>query len=172
MALVLGSGWAWALTAEQEAKLTASDAADRDEFGRWLAIDGATALIGGAEDDDNGSGSGSVYVFVRGAGGWTEQGKLLAADGAVGDQFGWGVALDGDTAVVGAFRDDDNGSASGSAYVFTRVGNTWSQQAKLLPADGEVGDRFGSSVAIDGDTAVVSAPQSRSLPVSRPSARP
>ncbi len=84
--------------------------------------------------------------------------KLLAADGVAGDWFGYSVALSGDTAVIGARFDDDdvNGLESGSAYVFTRSGTTWSQQAKLT-ADGAAGDQFGGRVALSGDTALIGA---------------
>ena len=82
--------------------------------------------------------------------------KLLAGDGAADDMFGWSVAVSGDTAIIGAYGDDDKGDFSGSAYVFVRAADgTWSQQAKLTAADGEVGDYFGSSVAVSGDTAVI-----------------
>jgi hypothetical protein len=88
---------------------------------------------------------------------WGLRSKLLAADGAAGDNFGWSVAASGDTAVIGAFNDDDNGSGSGSAYVFVRSGVSWTQQQKLLPKDGAVGDAFGLSVAMSGDTAIIGA---------------
>ena len=87
--------------------------------------------------------------------------KLLASDGAALDEFGYSVAVSGDTAVVGARQDGDNGSVSGSAYVFRRdaggAGN-WGQVKKLLASDGAAGDGFGWSVAVSGDTAVVGAP--------------
>ena len=83
--------------------------------------------------------------------------KLLASDGAAGDRLGFAVAVSGDTAVVGAPHDSDNGGVSGSAYVFVRNGTSWDQQAKLLASDGVAGDVFGTSVAVSGDTVVVSA---------------
>ena len=88
---------------------------------------------------------------------WGERKKLLAGDGAPTDIFGWSVSLSGDTALVGAHGDDDNGSFPGSAYVFVRSGGVWSQQQKLLPADGAAGDTFGYSVALSEDTALVGA---------------
>jgi len=81
--------------------------------------------------------------------------KLLPADGAAGDRFGWGVAISGTTAIVGATNDDDNGDTSGSAYLFDTA--TGQQVAKLLPSDGSSGDWFGESVAIDGSLAIVGA---------------
>jgi hypothetical protein len=85
---------------------------------------------------------------------FTQQAKLTASDGAAGDWFGYSVALSGDTALVGAFLDDD---AKGSAYVFVRSGTTWSQQAKLTASDGAALDCFGLSVTLSGDTALVGA---------------
>jgi hypothetical protein len=141
----------------EQAKLLASDGEARDYFGESVAIDGDMAVVGSWKDDDNGDDSGSVYVFTRTGGVWTQQAKLKPADGAPYDRFGCAVALDGDTAVIGAFGDGDNGTSSGSAYVFTRTGDLWTAQAKLLPSDGAGGDQFGGRVAVDGDTVVVSA---------------
>ena len=141
-----------------QAKLTASDAAVGDLFGWSVAIDGNTAVIGARNDDDGGSDSGSAYVFTRTGATWSQQAKLTASDAASIDFFGYSVAIDGDTAVIGAYADDDGGSNSGSAYVFTRTGETWSQQAKLTASDAASSDFFGYSVAIDGDTAVIGAP--------------
>ena len=87
----------------------------------------------------------------------TENAKLTASDAAAGDAFGFSVAVSGDTAVIGAIFDDDAGSFSGSAYVFTRSGTTWTEQAKLTASDGAWGDLFGNSVAISGDTLLVGA---------------
>jgi hypothetical protein len=153
--LVFATSVAWALMGEQEAKLLPSDGAAGDSFGQAVALDGDTALVGAVWDTDNGSFSGSAYVFTRTAGVWTEQAKLLASDGGPSDLFGFSVALDGDTAVVGALR---SGSDWGSAYVFTRTGAVWTQQAKLTPANSTGEDYLGYSVAIDGDTVIVGAP--------------
>jgi hypothetical protein len=136
-------------------KLLPADGESSAEFGFAVALDGETAAIGARSDSDVNGTAGSVYIFKREGGTWSEQDKLLAADGAPLDQFGHAVALDGNTLVVGAPADDDNGFQSGSAYVFKQVGGVWTQQAKLLPSDGVEGDEFGRSVAVDGDTAVV-----------------
>ena len=156
------SGSAYVFTREfgvwrQSAKLTASDGAAGDRFGYSVAVDGDTAVAGAFGDADNGSASGSAYVFTRESGVWRQSAKLTATDGARGDYFGWSVAVDGDTAVVGALFDDDNGSQSGAAYVFTRESGVWSQSAKLTASNGAAGDYFGQSVAVDGDTAVAGA---------------
>jgi hypothetical protein len=141
----------------QQQKLLASDGAEWDMFGRLVSLDGETALIAAEEDDDNGASSGSVYVFTRTGTTWTQQQKLLASDGEAGDEFGTSVSLDGDTALIGAWGDDDYGDGSGSAYVFTRTGTTWTQQQKLLPSDGAEQARFGFSVSLSGDTALIAA---------------
>jgi hypothetical protein len=145
------SGTTWS----QQAKLRASDAERNQSFGVSVAVLGDTALVGASDDDDAGPGSGSAYVFVRSGTTWSQQAKLRASDAAAFDRFGWSVALSGDTALVGASDDDDDGNVSGSAYVFVRSGTTWSQQAKLRASDAAALDRFGFSVAVSGDTALV-----------------
>ena len=96
-------------------------------------------------------------MFTRTGTTWTQQAKLLASDGQAGDRFGWPVDLDGDTALIGGWLDDDNGVNSGSAYVFTRTGTTWTQQAKLLASDGAAGDEFSVRFDLDGETALIGA---------------
>ncbi|MCI0710192.1 MAG: FG-GAP repeat protein [Chloroflexi bacterium] len=149
------SGSVWT----EQTKLTPSDVAGLDEFGISVALSGDTALVGSYHDDDTGGDSGSTYIFTRSGSIWTEQAKLTAFDGAAGDEFGFSVALDGSTALIGARNDDDNGGNSGSAYVFTGSGSAWSQQAKLIASDAGGGDTFGVSVAITGDTALIGANQ-------------
>jgi hypothetical protein len=141
----------------QQAKLLASDGTPYDWFGYSVSLDGNTALIGAYEHNDNGDMSGSAYVFTRSGTTWTQQAKLLASDGAASDNFGYSVSLSGDTALIGARADNDNGQFTGSAYVFTRTGTTWAQQQKLLASDGAAGDNFGYSVFLSGDTVLVGA---------------
>jgi len=141
----------------QQAKLTATDGAASDFFGHAVAVDAGTIVVGAYWDDDKGDYSGSAYVFTRTGGTWTQQAKLVPADGTADDWFGSSVAVDGDTVVVGAHLDDDKGIDSGSVYVFVRTGATWTQQAKLTAADGAADDRFGWAVAVDADTIVVGA---------------
>ena len=141
----------------QQAKLTAADGEAGAEFGRSVALSDDTLIIGAARDDEKGEDSGSVYVFTRSGTNWSQLAKLTAADGAKGDVFGISVALDGDTALIGADLDDDKGEDSGSVYVYTRSKGTWSQQAKLTAADAGNVDIFGVRVAISGDTALIAA---------------
>ncbi len=149
------SGTTWS----EQAKLTASDAAANAQFGSSVDISGDTVATGAEGDDHAGTNTGSAYVFVRSGTTWSEQAKLTASDAAAGDQFGReAVSVDGDTVVVGARADDDAGAASGSAYIFTRSGTTWSQEAKLTASDAAFVDTFGWSVAVEGNSAVIGAP--------------
>jgi FG-GAP repeat len=146
------------LLINQHQKLTASDAALEAEFGVSVSISGDTIVVGARFDDEGSENSGSAYVFVRSGVTWIEQDKLKATDGTAGDNFGGSVAIDGDTVVVGAQRDDEGaGIESGSAYVFVRSVTTWTEEQKLIASDSELGDRFGNSVSISGDTIVVGA---------------
>lgn len=143
----------------QVAKLAAADGDEQDLFGWSVAVSGTTAVVGARDDEDpHGEDGGSAYVFTQVGGQWGQQQKLVATDGDADDNFGDTVAVDEDTAVVGAVDDEDpNGRYSGSAYVFERSKGRWNQQTKLVAEDGEPGDSFGDSVAIDGDTIVVAA---------------
>ncbi len=140
-------------------KLTAFDGDFGDGFGRSVALDSDTVLIGAYGDDT----TGSAYLFERNQGGADQWGyvvKLIASDGAIEDMFGYSVAIHGDTALVGALYDDDMGAESGSAYTFSRDQgglNTWGQVSKLTSSDGEAGDFFSFPVALDGDIVLVGA---------------
>lgn len=140
-------------TGQQTFHLLPSDGAMGDAFGGSVAISGTTAIVGADQNDDNGLDSGSTYLFDTTTG--KQLFKLLPNDGNVVDFFGQAVAICGTIAIVGAPWDDDNGSASGSAYLFDT--NTGQQIFKLLPDDGVGGDFFGESVAISGTTAIVGA---------------
>jgi cysteine-rich repeat protein len=159
-----GSGWT--TTATFTAKLTASDGAEDDEFGFSVAVSGDTVVVGALFADVGGkTDRGAAYVFVKPIGGWTTTStftaKLTASDGAAGDQFGFSVAVSGDTVVVGAPFGDGPNTDQGATYVFVKPGGGWSNMtdtAKLTASDGVTGDLFGFSVAISGDTVVVGAP--------------
>ncbi len=132
-------------------KLHASDAEAGDAFGVSVSVSGDTALIGAYGED---SGRGAVYVYTAFGTTWTQQATLKASDGVGNDQFGCSVAVEGNTALIGAYGDD---AYTGSAYVFIRIGTTWTQQAKLTAPDGVANDAFGSPVALSGDTALIGA---------------
>ena len=140
----------------QEAKLNANDRTNLDNFASSIDVSGTTGIMG-ALNDDAGRQSGSAYIFTRQGTAWAQQAKLTASDAASGDLFGVDVAVSGDVAVVGAYLDDDAGTSSGSAYVFERSGNTWSETAKLTANDATFGANFGVAVSVSGDTIVVGA---------------
>ena len=148
-----GSNW------EEEAKLNVSDG-EHSMFGISVSLDGDTALIGAIHDDDNGHYSGSAYVFKRNGINWFEEVKLTASDGSEMDMFGSSVSLDGDTALIGAFHDND---CIGSAYVFKRNGTIWTEQRNLHAAYEERCFWFGDSVSLDGDTALIGAKNSEDV---------
>jgi hypothetical protein len=142
------SGTSWS----QQAKLTATDGALSYQLGRSVSISGDTA-VGGAPY----GGSGAAYVFVRSGSSWSQQAKLAVSSLQSDVNFGWGVSVDEDTAVVGVLFDDPAGPGSGSAYMFVRDGTYWSEGTRLRPSDAAAGDLFGTSVAVEGDTALVGA---------------
>ena len=146
-------------------RLTSDDRAELDELGWSVAVDGDTLVIGATGGDpDN---TGAAYVFTRDARGWSQVGKLTAAVRRNDAGFGYGVAVHGDTIVVGAYEDDFEGGDAGAAYVFTRPANGWAdmtQTARLTAgSDAADGDEFGKSVAVDGDTIMVGAPEEDAL---------
>ncbi len=171
------SGGSWS----QQAYLKASNPDVADSFGGALAIDGDTIVVGAVSEssnatgvngngaDNSAGGSGAAYVFVRNVGTWSQQAYLKASNTGTHDNFGTSVSISGDTIVVGALQEDSNATGvdgdqndnsetdSGAAYVFTRSGATWSQQAYLKASNTDPDDWFGTSVAISGETLVVGA---------------
>lgn len=155
LTLLLGIGLAIQSSADR-VQLNTSAAVIHDNLGTSVGISGDYAMVGVPEDDtDNGRDAGSLQVFFRSETGWVQHQKLNASDAVDGDEFGTTLAMSGDYAIVGAPRKDDVGKNSGAAYIFTRHGTEWVEQAKLMAPDAKSGDYFGISVAIDGDTALV-----------------
>jgi hypothetical protein len=169
----------------QQAYLEASNAEAGDQFGASVAISGDTLVVGaigedssisGGEEDNSAFDAGAVYIFTRSGGAWNQQALLKPSYifgstllGVDGNEFGYSVAISGDTLVVGspnADSSDDHGlfneivpaPSSGAVFVFTRNGEIWSQQASLKASNAEEDDGFGTSVAISNDTLVVGAP--------------
>lgn len=149
------SGAAWTI----EGTLSASDGAQNDSLGSSVAISGDTVLAGApGKTVGVNAFQGACYVFVRSGTVWSQQAKLVAADGTAGDSFGCSVSIFGDTAVVGAFANAPGGNFNqGAAYIFTRTGTVWTQQAKLVASDGASNDFFGFAVSAGLDTVVVGA---------------
>ncbi|MCH8315826.1 MAG: FG-GAP repeat protein [Planctomycetes bacterium] len=147
--------------ANETQKLTASDADQFDLFGTAVAIHGDLILIGAILDDDGGLNTGAVYVlrFDPATSQWIEEQKLTAIEPVPQTDFGIYVSITEDLALIGAWRDGENGYTAGSAYIFRFDPETslWVQEQKLLASDGTNFDRFGSAVSIWGDVAMVGA---------------
>jgi hypothetical protein len=141
----------------EQTKLYASDPLAGEWFGWEVSLDGDTAVATTYDWWNDTVNPGAAYVFTRTGTMWTQQAKLVGSDTVPGDTFGYDVSLSGDTVIVGAVNDDDNGDYSGSAFVFTRTGTTWTQEAKLLPSDGRHWAWFGTSVYLEGNTALIGA---------------
>jgi len=174
----------------QQAYIKASNADAGDRFGYSVALSGDTLAVGApgedsnatgvndedGQSDDSAFGSGAVYVFTRTGDTWTQQAYIKASNTGEFDNFGARVALSGDTLAVGApdedsnatgvndpdGQSDDNAFDSGAVYVFTRTGDTWTQQAYIKASNTDADDQFGRSVAISGDTLAVGAPEEAS----------
>lgn len=143
-------------TGQQIAKLLADDGAAGDGFGGAVAVDVGAAAVGAAGDDDNGAGSGSAYLFDTASG--QQIAKLLPGVGAVNNQFGCSVAIDGGVVAVGElFGDGDNGDNSGVVHVYDAA--TGALQGGLIPQDGGIDQYFGHAVALRGDVLAVGAPR-------------
>ncbi len=141
----------------QEAKLLAADAQAGDSFGFAVAVSGDVVVVGAYGDDDRGSNAGSAYVFRYTGGVWSQETKLLASDGLVGDEYGAAVAVSGPIILIGAREDDNNGSSSGTVYAYRYNGLSWADERRILASDGAAGDRFGWSLALDGTRAIIGA---------------
>lgn len=135
-----------------ETKLTASDAAELDQFGAGVAVSGDTIAVGA-----NAAVAGAVYLYRSDDSHGYIESKLTSSDGADNDSFGRAVAMSGETIVVGASGDGDNGSRSGSAYVYQPDGSGGYTEYKLTASDGAEGDLFGRNVEMSGDTLVIGA---------------
>ena len=142
-------------------KLTPSGSSQyADFFGHAVAISNDTVIIGAYKDDENGVLSGSAYVFVRSDMTWIHGQKLSPSDASGGGQkkFGNAVSISGNVAIIAAYDEDQPGAPdAGTAYVFLRSGNTWTQQQKLLPMDVMAYTYFGSSVAVSGDSVFITS---------------
>ena len=146
-----GGAYIFDLDGNELDKITPSDAGGEDGFGPDVAIGSSRIVVGGGPDGDGGIDSGSAYIFGLNG---NELKKLTARDAAPGDQFGSTVAVGSGRIVVGARLDDDNGTDSGSAYIFDLDGN---QLSKVTASDGAADDRFGYAVAVGSGRIVVGA---------------
>lgn len=153
----------------QRTKLIAFDGAAGDQFGGALALDEGTLLVGARNKDvAPNPDQGAAYVYTGAGAEWDLQQRLTVNDGRDNDGFGASVALQGDTAFIGATGWDlvqywQTKLDQGAVYIFTRSGDLWSRSQDLISHDGEADDLFGSSLALDGDTAVVGAVRAMDL---------
>jgi hypothetical protein len=137
----------------ETAKLTASDSITVNDFGYSVSISGNYAIVGSGHTY-----SGSAYIFERTLSGWIQRAKLTASNGTSYDYFGSSVSISGNYAIVGACQDDDDGESSGSAYIFEKPNEGWTdmtETAKLKAGDSRGGIYFGYSVSISGGYAIV-----------------
>lgn len=148
-------GASWSL----ERRLASATPANNAQAGFAVALEGDTAIVG--VPGDPATGIGKVLAFRRAAGIWAVEGTLSASEGIPFDGFGRSLALSGDTVIVGSPHAQDQGVfESGAAYAFVRSGGVWTQQQKLGAAEPRIFDRMGTTVALSGDTAIASAPDS------------
>jgi len=140
-------------------RIRGSDVEHGDEFGYSIAISGDKAIVGSRNDYNEQERTGSAYLFHWSGSNWVEQKKLVPSDVVQWNLFGHSVGISGNVAIVGAQWDDDNGTDSGSAYLYHWNGADWVEQQKITASDGAAGDEFGLVVAINGDRAIVGARQ-------------
>ena len=160
--LTFGPNW----STPTESKLTASDAQATDYFGGAVAIssDGNYAIVGARGEDTGAVSSGAAYIYVKSGSTWAQQAKIQASNKGESDEFGYSVSInsDGTYAIIGAHAEDGSTntiSDAGAAYIFTRSGSTWTEQAILRASNAGANDKFGTSVSINSDAtyAVVGA---------------
>jgi hypothetical protein len=176
-----GTSWS------QQAYLKAPNVDGGDNFGVSLAISGDTIVVGAdsersnqttitngnsASADNSAAAAGAAYVFARSGTSWSQQAYLKAANADAGDNYGYSVAISGDTIAVGARKEasnqtsitngssasaDNSAAAAGAVYVYTRSGTNWAQQAYLKAPNAGADDNYGTSVAVNGSTIAVGA---------------
>jgi len=162
MALAAGAAYVYRFDGVawiEQGKLTAADGAAWDCLGWSVAVSDKVALVGALRGTTNGSPNGAAYVyrFDASTATWPLDAKLTASDGKVTAWFGCSVALRGDTALIGSYEADVGNVRSGQAYVFRYNGRFWTEASKLAPLDGERGDQFGYSVALDSGRMLIGA---------------
>ncbi len=138
-----------------EDKIVSPEPADEDNFGRALAFQGNLLVVTARKENLNAADVGAAYVFVCRGGSWTNTAKITAGDPAPGAYFGQSVAVQEDLIVIGARNADPEGA--GAAYIFRKSPDGWEEAAKITPPDGKADDNFGFTVAISGDTIAVGA---------------
>ncbi len=176
-----GSSWF------QEAYLKAVNNDVEDKFGYSTSLSGDTLVVGAineasdqttitngttASSNNSNAQSGAVYVYKRTGSSWAQEAYVKAANSNSSDAFGCSTSLSGDTLVVGSFNEgsnqttitngttasaDNTNSGSGAVYVYKRTGNSWAQEAYIKAVNNNLGDFFGYSLSVNGDTLAVGA---------------
>jgi hypothetical protein len=141
-----GSAWS------QTAKLLTTDG---NHLGPSVSLSGDRALVGGSTGHTGSPGL--AYIFAFDGTAWSQEAELSAPDPNRYDHFGGAVSLYGTNALIGAGGQTVNGEMVGSAYIFSRAGTTWLEQAELMPTDGYPYSGFGNAVSLVGRRAVISA---------------
>ncbi len=156
-----------AIEASPPLQLVADDALTDSMFGWQVDIDGDTAVVSAFADE---RGTGAAYIFERGASGWQQVAKLTASDGEERDALGFSVAISGDTVVLGAALDDnDGGTDAGAVYIYVKPAGGWrsmTQDFKLTSPEPRPHRGFGGAVALVGEVLVVGAPGKDDAPSS------
>jgi hypothetical protein len=147
------NGHAW----PQTAKLLPNDGWPQAYFGAAVCVSGTECMVSAPYSDAAGTHFGGVYAFEKMAGVWTQTQRLLPTDAAPYLNFPSSIAIEGDTAIFGTGASQDNGTLSGSAYVFQRLNASWTQTGKMLPHDGQANVIFGGAVGLSGNTALAGA---------------
>ncbi|HFE63055.1 MAG TPA: T9SS type A sorting domain-containing protein [Caldithrix sp.] len=142
-----GSQWT------EEFIIVANDGMAADRFGCAVSLESDRVLIGARGDDPNGAASGSAYLFSRNGINWNEEQKVWASDGVQGEGFGSVIHLSGNRCIVGA--PNAGPFNTGKAYIFRKDGGNWTEEKILTASDAAMEKKFGSSVAISGELAVV-----------------
>lgn len=146
---------------DQIQQLQASDKQANDNFGGAIALSNTAVVIGATGEDTNGNTSGAAYIFELDAGTelWNEAKKLKGSDAKAYDNFGNAVAIDGNTAIVGAYLLSPEGTSdAGACYIYERnVAGNWQEVQRINASDKEASDNFGISVGIDGNFAAIGA---------------
>ena len=170
----------------QEAYIKASNTGENDGFGRVLALDGDTLVVGAFSEESNATGvdgnqgdnslfrAGAAYVFRRNGTTWTQEAYLKASNTESNDVFASAIDIEGDTIAIGASGESSNATgidgnqannskaASGAVYMFTRSNGVWTQEAYIKASNTEGQTSFGLAVALEGDRLAVGSPRERS----------
>jgi len=137
-------------------KVTGGDTLAAESFGLAVSVSGTTVAVGAPTHTHAGVSSGAVYIFTPSGPTWAQQAELIPGDAKTSQFFGTSLSIDGETIVVGSYGDN---AQRGSAYVFTRTGTSWSEEAKLDAPDAMDSDQFGLGVSKSGDNVILGSPK-------------